>query len=431
MGSKVKIKRKSRLLPILVVILLVLAIIDDYQGWRLLLLVFGGVWLTAKLWARSMATNLHLKREMRFGWAQVGDRLEERFTLINKSRLPGIWVAVEDHSDIPDYQAGVVTGVEAGSSNQWRIQGICSRRGLFSIGPTTMRTGDPLGLYTVEQYKPQSTTLMVTPPIVPLPEIEVAPGGRAGQGRPRQDAPERTVSATGVREYVPGDNLRWIHWRTSARKDDFYVRLFESTPAGDWWIILDLEQGIQAGEGANSTEEHGVVLAASLADRGLRMGRSVGLAAYGEPFVWLPPKEGDGQRWEILRSLALLSPTQHSLVELLTAIRRTLGRYTSLVIITPNTNGSWLESLLPLLWQEAVPTVLLLDPKSFGGRGDTRGIIEELSKLSIHRYVITPGLLNRPEAQPGRKGQWEWRISPTGRAIPVTSPSETPWKALA
>lgn len=396
-----------------------------------MLLGLGGVWLIAKLWARSMAKNLHLKREMRFGWAQVGDRLEERFTLINKSRLPGIWVAVEDHSDIPDYQAGVVTGVEAGSSNQWRTQGICSRRGLFSIGPTTMRTGDPLGLYTVEQYKPQSTTLMVTPPIVPLPEIEVAPGGRAGQGRPRQDAPERTVSASGVREYVPGDNLRWIHWRTSARKDDFYVRLFESTPAGDWWIILDLEQGIQAGDGANSTEEHGVVLAASLADRGLRMGRSVGLAAYGETFVWLPPKEGDGQRWEILRSLALLSLTQHSLVELLTAIRRTLGRNTSLVIITPNTNGSWLESLLPLLWQEAVPTVLLLDPKSFGGRGDTRVITEELSKLSIHRYVITPGLLNRPEAQPGRKGQWEWRISPTGRAIPVTSPSETTWKALA
>jgi uncharacterized protein (DUF58 family) len=239
------------------------------------------------------------------------------------------------------------------------------------------------------------------------------------------------VSAAGVREYLPGDSLRWIHWRTSARKDDFYVRLFESTPAGDWWIILDLEQGIQAGDGANSTEEHGVVLAASLADRGLRMGKAVGLAAYGEPFVLLPPKEGDGQRWEILRSLALLSPARHSLAELLNAIRRTLGRYTSLVIITPNANGSWLESLLPLLWQEAVPTVLLLDPNSFGGRGDTRGIFEELSKWSIHRYVITPDLLNRSEAHPGRKGQWEWRISPTGRAIPAIPPSETSWKALA
>jgi uncharacterized protein (DUF58 family) len=209
------------------------------------------------------------------------------------------------------------------------------------------------------------------------------------------------------------------------------MRLFESTPAGDWWIILDLEQGIQAGVGANSTEEHGVVLAASLADRGLRMGRAVGLAAYGEPFVWLPPKEGDGQRWKILRNLAMLSPTRHSLAELLNAIRRTLGRYTSLVIITPNVNGNWLESLLPLLWQEAVPTVLLLDPNSFGGKGDSRGMFEELSKWGIHRYIITPDLLNRPEAHPGRKGQWEWRISPTGRAIPVTHPSETSWKALA
>ena len=46
-------------------------------------------------------------------------------------------------------------------------------------------------------------SLTVTPPVVPLGTIEVALGGRVGMGRPLANAPERTVSAAGVREYIP------------------------------------------------------------------------------------------------------------------------------------------------------------------------------------------------------------------------------------
>jgi uncharacterized protein (DUF58 family) len=272
---------------------------------------------------------------------------------------------------------------------------------------------------------------MVTPPIVPLPKIEVAPGGRAGEGRPRSNAPERTVSAAGVREYLPGDSLRWIHWRTSARRDDYFVRTFESTPSGDWWIILDVDQNVQVGAGARNTAEHGIVLAASLADRGLRMGRAVGLVAHGKPLVWLPPREGDGQRWQILRALALLTPDRNPLGELLSGIRPTLGNDTSLVIITPNMSANWLAAVLPLLWQGSVPTILLLDPVTFGGGGSYKALTNQLYRWGIHHHVITPELLDRPEAQPGRKGQWDWRVSPTGKAVALNPALETTWKTLS
>ena len=71
-----------------------------------------------------------------------------------------------------------------------------------------MRTGDPFGIYTITKENATETTLLVTPLIVPLPGIEIAPGGRIGEGHPRRDAQERTVSAAGVREYLPGDSLR-------------------------------------------------------------------------------------------------------------------------------------------------------------------------------------------------------------------------------
>jgi uncharacterized protein (DUF58 family) len=424
-----QLRLNTRLLPALVGLLVVLQLVVPYRGWVMLLVGLGGVWLVSTLWARSLARGLRLTREMRFGWAQVGDRLEERFTLANQGWAPGLWVEVVDHSTLPGYQVSRATGVGDGSHNRWHTHGVCTRRGLFTLGPTSLRTGDPFGLYTVSLHYPTSTSLMVTPPILPLPSIEVAPGGRAGEGRPRANAPERTVSVASVRDYVPGDDVRWIHWRTSAHHDSLCVRLFDGTPTGDWWIFLDMDRRVQAGQGQASTEEHGVILAASLADRGLRAGRAVGLVAHGQELVWLPPEAGDGQRMMILRALALVDPGARPLAELLVRVRPGFGQLASLIVITPAVDGDWVEALLPLLRRGAVPTVLLLDPVSFGGTGDVGKTLALLSDLGVARYVITRDLLDRPEARPGQFGHWEWRIGPTGRVVALRP--RAMWKVLS
>lgn len=430
MNTEPRIHLKSRLLPALVAVLLLLQIFSPYDGWLILLAGLGGAWLTGYLWVLILSKNLSLRREMRFGWAQVGDRLEERFTLSNNSGIPALWLEVIDHTTMPEYQVSRAVYLSGFSVNRWTTQGICNQRGLFSLGPTSLHSGDPLGIYSLEIFDPKSVNLMVTPPIVPLPSIEVAPGGRSGEGRPRPDAPERTVSSSGVREYIPGDSLRWIHWPTTARRDELYVRLFEGTPAGDWWIILDLDQSVQVGEGQNATQEHGIILAASLADRGLRTQRSVGLVANSRNLVWLPPKQGDAQRWEILRSLALAEPGERSLSDLLGGIKPSLGKDSSLILITPNMSGKWIEMLLPLDWIGCVPTVLLQDPVSFGGKIHVDELLPGLVDMGIAHYVIPRELLDRPEARPGQAGHWEWRVSPTGKAIPISKPQDMSWKEI-
>jgi uncharacterized protein (DUF58 family) len=188
---------------------------------------------------------------------------------------------------------------------------------------------------------------------------------------------------------------------------------------------------VQVAQDEAATEEHGVILAASLADRGLRWGRAVGLVAYGEELVWLPPQAGDGQRQAILRALALVNPGPRSLAEVLARVRPALGQQASLIIITPAANGDWVEALLPLLRRGAVATGLLLDPVSFGGMGDARGTLALLTDLGVTRYLITRDLLDRPEARPGHQGRWEWRITPTGRAIAVGQPGHASWKVLS
>jgi uncharacterized protein (DUF58 family) len=438
MKPQPKIRLNSLILPILLAISLVMQILDASNVWVVMIVGLGTCLVVSYLWIRSLAQNLHLNRAMRFGWAQVGDRLEERFTLENDGWAACLWVEIHDNSNLPGYQANLVTGVDGRSHSEWRTDAICSRRGLFTIGPTSLTTGDPFGLFTLEMKDPASRLVMVLPPIVPLPAIEVAPGGRSGSGRPRLNAPERTVSASSVRQYVPGDNLHSIHWKTTARRGSLFVRLFDGTPTGDWRIILDLDQAVQAGQDWDSTEEHGVVLAASLADRGLRLRRSVGLAVNGKETTWLASQAGENQRWDILRALAVVHPGSRPLGEFLHLVEKDIRPNTSLVLITPSLEESWFEALLPLVWRGVIPTILLLDAASFNSAGSTTepsvskpGILPvHLASFGINSYTITRDLLDKAEAHPGREGRWEWRVSPRGRAVAVNRPKDLDWRSL-
>lgn len=416
--------------PALLVIVIITDILAPYRGWRILIVGLGGAFVLSFLWVWSLAHHLRLTREMRFGWAQVGDRLVERFTLTNAGWSAAVWVEIEDASTLPNYQVSRGTGVPGRDAIRWHTEAVCLRRGLFTLGPTSLRTGDPFGIFTVTLYFPASMPLLVLPPIVPLPQIQVSPGGRSGSSRPRANTMDRTVSAASVREYTTGDSKRWIHWKTTAKRNDLFVRMFDGTPAGDWWIILDMNEFAQVGFGDDATDEHGVVLAASLADRGVRMRRSVGLVAQGEKLVWLPPEQGDGQRWDILRSLALVTRGKRPLSEVLTRVAPSIGHSASLIIITPSVDTSWVQSLIPFIRRGVVPTVLMLDPVSFGSTGNLNIVSAVLNNLGVSHYPITKDVLNRPEKKPGKQGVWEWRVLGTGKAVPIQAQREVPWRTL-
>jgi len=428
--SATRIRLRTPFLPVLTAALLALAVFFPNRVWTVLLVGLGGLWLVSWSWARSLARNLSFVREVRFGWAHVGDVVEERFTLINDGWAPGIWVEVLDRSTMPSYDPSRVSGVDRYSETRWQTKGLCVRRGLYMLGPTTIVSQDLFGVYRVEKDYPAFSTMAVVPPVLPLPMIEIAPGGKAGDGRSRTDAPERTVDASGVRDYIPGDSLRWIHWRTSARTGSLYVRLFDGTPVGDWWIFVDMDAAVQAGAGENSTEEHAVVLAASLANRGISEGRAVGLVGQGETeLCWLPPREGTAQLWEILRALAMIKPGRRPLEELLSRLNPRESNRSSVILVTPNVGGRWLEPLLTLARRGIRPTVLLLDPSSYGGKGAAAGIEGQMTDAEIAGYVFTRESLDRPELHPGAVAQFKWKTTPRGRAIIAEAP-DLSWKTL-
>ena len=336
---------------------------------------------------------------MRFGWAKVGDILEERFQLCNNGWFPALWVELTDHSTIPGHQANIVTGISSRSVTSWIYRLSCSRRGLFTIGPTSILTSDLFSMYHITIRNPATVSLLVTPPILPLPAIQIAGGGRIGEGRPAREALEQSISVNGVRDYHIGESLRWIHWPTSARRDQLFIKTFDHTPISNWWIVLDLEKRLQVGADQQSTEETCVTLAASLADRGINSGLAVGLISNSQEPTWIPPQAGDLQNLKLLKTLALVSPGSQSINEILQNAIPSLHNQSSLVLITVAISGEWLQAILLLMQRGVIPTVLLLDPQSFGGEGSANNfssLIDQSGYSLLHRYTrhgryINPG----------------------------------------
>ena len=427
---KSRLRLNAKIFPIIGLIALGMQIIDPSRVWVILLIGIGGTWLVCWWWARGLARSLHFEREMRYGWAQVGDRLEERFTLRNDFVLPATSVTMQDHSTLPDHKASIATGVDGASTSQWRILSQCTRRGLYTLGGMTLETGDPLGIYTVTFEDPTSSTLPVMPPVVALPRFQILSSGWAGDGKSNPRSFEETIDASHTREMSPNDPMRWIHWKSTARYDKFYVRQFEGTPAGDWWILLDLHKDSQLGKGWDSTEEHSVILTSSLAAQGLREEHPVGLAINAQEASWLVPHRNEYQQRSLLKSLAVAVPSEMGLKEYLHRVGKMLGSHSSLLIITACVDLEWTQSLIPLMWRGILPTVFLLDPVSFGGTEGTTAITNALQLIGVPCHVIPREMLNKPQARPGQEGEWEWRISGTGKAHLVHAPIHSDWQRL-
>src|SRR5215211_2332064 len=169
---KTTLRLNARMFPVIGALALFMQVIDPSRVWVILLI----------------------------GWAQVGDRLEERFTLTNECPWPATCVTRHDHSTLPDHYASVATGVDGSSTSQWKINTRCTRRGVYTLGGTTLETGDPFGLYTITLEDPTCSTLAVMPPVLPLPAFQILASGWAGEGKPRRHALQESLNTSHTRE---------------------------------------------------------------------------------------------------------------------------------------------------------------------------------------------------------------------------------------
>jgi len=148
------------------------------------------------------------------------------------------------------------------------------RRSVVEVGPALSVQGDPFGLTGRESLWTDAVEVFVHPRTVNLP------GRQTGfvhdlEGHTTQKLSNSDMSFHALREYVPGDDRRHIHWRSSARTGNLMVRQFEETRQSRIAIAVDLTDQSYASE---SEFEDAVSVAASFVQQAFREENPVALA---------------------------------------------------------------------------------------------------------------------------------------------------------
>jgi uncharacterized protein (DUF58 family) len=286
-----------------------------------------------------------------------------------------------------DGSAQTITSLPSGATVELTYT-LTGERGYYHLPGIRATARDILGLFKKQVNLALSNHLFVLPKTVKLPNVAIRPRRTRvypGLIRARKGGPG--VEFFGVREYQPGDSLRWINGRASARQmNTWYVNEFEQERAIDVGLILDARQRTNLNIDGASLFEHAIQATTTLADTFLSQGNRVGLFIYGGYLDWTFPGSGKIQRERILQALAR-AELQDSLIfqKLEHLPTRLFPARSQLVFISPLQLED-LDDLIKLRAHEYPLLIVSPDPIDF-----------EVKALKHDRYVALAARIARLE----------------------------------
>lgn len=363
------------------------------------------------VWAAISTQGVALKRIGRGFRQQLGEVFEERFEISNRFPIVRIWMEVKDKSNLPGTSGSrVFSWIGSRETRSYSSYTLLSKRGEYILGPTEIYSGDPFGLFSFRRIFKQQNTVLVMPYMVHLSSFPYPPGYLTGGKALRVRTLETTPHSAGVREYLPGDPLKRIHWRTTARKDHLMVKEFDQDPQADVWIFMDSQKGIHTliedvtlpkterfwlwrqkyeFKLPPNTYEYAASIAASTAGFFIREGQSVGFISEGQTLTALMAERGERQFEKILETLAFLKPEgELPLLGIIEAQAGNMPRGSIAVLITPSTDSKIIQAVDSLTIRKLRPIVILFDSPSFGGTADHESIAHSLRTRKVPVAII-------------------------------------------
>jgi uncharacterized protein (DUF58 family) len=179
-------------------------------------------------------------------------------------------------------------------------------RGDFSWKSIRAVVGDPLGLIETGLWLPAPAALQVPPPIKKFKAIPLRPHSTVhSPGSIPARLGGNGTDFFGVREYHPGDSLRSLDWRLTARHPrQFFTKEFEQEEIAEIGLILDARQSTDLRIEEESLFDHSVGATASLAEMFLHQGHRVSLLVFGETMLKAFPGYGKTQLHRIMGYLS-------------------------------------------------------------------------------------------------------------------------------
>jgi uncharacterized protein (DUF58 family) len=368
----------------------------------------------AGVWTWTSLGSIRVARQTRTLRAQVGDAVEERLAVRNLGALPKLWLEVRDQSDLPGHRPSkVVVGLGGRQERVWVARTRARQRGRFRLGPLTLTSGDPFGLFQVSRNISATNQVVIFPATTMLPDFALPIGATPGGEALRRRTHYVTPNAAGVRDYAAGDSYNRIHWRTTARRDRLMVKEFELDPLADVWVMVDGDRAAQAGQALAAldsaddepwykrpdivrlppnTEEYLVSTSASLAQHFLRRDRAVGLVAYGETREVVQPDRGERQLLKILETLAVFRALGRlRLVDQFRLEADQLPRGVTVFLATAGSDISWVGYAQALRRRGVNLISFVVNPASFGGKQNNAGLVNALWGVGLPAYLVENG----------------------------------------
>jgi uncharacterized protein (DUF58 family) len=278
--------------------------------------------LLAAAYVGQTRYRLSCTRTVEPGRAPVGSPARVMLRLSNLSRLPTGTLLLEDR--LP-YALGSRPrlvlerlGGQRTSTVAYTVR--AEVRGRYDVGPLVVRLTDPFGLCELGRSFTTVGHLTVVPQVVALPSVRVA-GEYAGSG----DSRARSVAVHGeddaaTREYRNGDDLRRVHWRSTARTGELMVRREEQPWESRATIVLDTRRQGHRGEGPTSSFEWAVSATASVALHLRRSGYKIRLVTGSGVDLDATERDSEGALLDCLAEVNVSAA--HDIPSLVERIRR-------------------------------------------------------------------------------------------------------------
>ena len=219
------------------------------------------------------------------GFANEGAPFQVRLNIVQKSSLLG---PIEIEDQLPEWIVRTDTtapgegatrragdGAKAEDDSAVSYTAIARKRGEYALGPVRLHVSDPLGFFHFRRRYRLFSKLIILPSALMIPELAIRPMGRLGEYQfDGYGAKGSGIDFHGVREYNRGDELRRVHWRSTAKHNRLNVIEYEHSRAEDAVIAIDLRRGSEVGSGIYTSLEYGVRIAAGIIEQTLDSGSS-------------------------------------------------------------------------------------------------------------------------------------------------------------
>jgi uncharacterized protein (DUF58 family) len=332
-------------------------------------LILSLLGLVVWLWSRYCLTEVTYRRQFGVERLFFGEKTDLRLEVTNAKPMPLAWLRCEDDIPIalkltPDERARhylptrrvlvnlFSLGLYQRVIRRYTVTG--TQRGAWRFGPVQLVCGDIFGFRSQHKEIPETNLLLVYPRLYTLPELGLDARHPFGDYQSLNRLIDDPLRVSGVREYLPGDNIRHIHWKATARRQELQTKLFEPSASRPLAIFINIRTFNHRFEGIDpALREFAISAGASISRWAQMRGDAFGVFANSMMSagrrVRIPPGAHPRQLARVLEALAYCVGVPHTTIErVLLQEADHLRHGTSIVLISATLSDSLSRALADL-----------------------------------------------------------------------------------